>query len=377
MINIKTNYAIRNLLILSIIGNLLYFLFPFPAIVWRLTFVILSLYCAIKKYFSTGFTFFEKSIFFFIALNLIYYFISTLWKNPPTTTIGNILCALSGFIAFPYLAEKGVLNRSFLEKFSIIILIVALPYYYHAKSLALAHLSINNTETTINASSIFLLFLPGLISFQNKRNSILLFCVCLFYILSGVKRGVIIAAIIPSILFLYTLWKDSKQSFIKRMGIITVIIIIFITAKHLIVNNTYFISRFESTLEGNTSGRDVIYSFMWSLWANAESLINMFFGFGFLETIPLSPMHKMAHNDWLEILVDYGILGIISYLMIFISIILEYTKLHNSELKIVLISIISIWILETSYSMAFLNEQLAILSITFAYITQKNREVHI
>ena len=31
---------IRNLAIFCMIGNLLYFLFPFPAIVWRLSFVL-------------------------------------------------------------------------------------------------------------------------------------------------------------------------------------------------------------------------------------------------------------------------------------------------------------------------------------------------
>ena len=94
---------IRNLAIFCMIGNLLYFLFPFPAIVWRLSFVLLSLYCVYEDYIRYGFSGIEKAILIFTGLNLIYFFVSYLWSNPSTTTLGNTLYALLAFVMFAFL----------------------------------------------------------------------------------------------------------------------------------------------------------------------------------------------------------------------------------------------------------------------------------
>ena len=109
---IYKNTFIRNLALLFIAGNLGGWLFPFPNMVWRVALVLLCLYVIV---FEEGKRLpCEKVLLFFVAFNLLHFFISFLWKNPSYTQIGNILCALLPLSLFVCLSQKGVMNDRFI-----------------------------------------------------------------------------------------------------------------------------------------------------------------------------------------------------------------------------------------------------------------------
>ena len=298
--------SIRNLAIFCMIGNLLYFLFPFPAIVWRLSFVLLSLYCVYKDYVQYSFSGIEKAILMFTGLNLIYFFVSYLWSNPSTTTLGNTLYALLAFVMFAFLGKKGILTHKFILVSAILLTVAAIPSFYNAQQLALTKIASESDETTVNASTIFLMLLPLLFCLRNRFVSLVLFCVYLFFLISGAKRGNILAAVIPAVLYAWMLYKENKKNVFKISVFIIAIVAVALWVKDLILSNNYLLSRYEQTLEGNTSGRDVIYSIMWNMWSGTDSIVNLLFGFGYNGTFLYSPIHKFAHNDWLEILLAFG-----------------------------------------------------------------------
>lgn len=72
-------------------------------------------------------------------------------------------------------------------------------------------------------------------------------------------------------------------------------------------NSAYF----NQTLEGNSSGRDSIYSILWYEFLENGSLFYCLFGFGADATISIAG--NFAHNDWLELLINNGLLGIVLY----------------------------------------------------------------
>lgn len=357
--------SIRNLAIFCMIGNLLYFLFPFPAIVWRLSFVLLSLYCVYKDYVQYSFSGIEKAILMFTGLNLIYFFVSYLWSNPSTTTLGNTLYALLAFVMFAFLGKKGILTHKFILVSAILLTVAAIPSFYNAQQLALTKIASESDETTVNASTIFLMLLPLLFCLRNRFVSLVLFCVYLFFLISGAKRGNILAAVIPAVLYAWMLYKENKKNVFKISVFIIAIVAVALWVKDLILSNNYLLSRYEQTLEGNTSGRDVIYSIMWNMWSGTDSIVNLLFGFGYNGTFLYSPIHKFAHNDWLEILVDFGLLGALFYAAIFISFARLYFRLDRGYPRLVCIAIVSIWFMKTLYSMGFTDEMLALMSIPF------------
>ena len=363
---------IRNLAIFCMIGNLLYFLFPFPAIIWRLSFVLLSLYCVYKDYVQYSFSGIEKAILMFTGLNLIYFFVSYLWSNPSTTTLGNTLYALLAFVMFAFLGKKGILTHKFILVSAILLTVAAIPSFYNAQQLALTKIASESDETTVNASTIFLMLLPLLFCLRNRFVSLVLFCVYLFFLISGAKRGNILAAVIPAVLYAWMLYKENKKNVFKISVFIIAIVAVALWVKDLILSNNYLLSRYEQTLEGNTSGRDVIYSIMWNMWSGTDSIVNLLFGFGYNGTFLYSPIHKFAHNDWLEILVDFGLLGALFYAAIFISFARLYFRLDRGYPRLVCIAIVSIWFMKTLYSMGFTDQTLVLMAIPFGCLYGNN-----
>lgn len=363
---------IRNLAIFCMIGNLLYFLFPFPAIVWRLSFVLLSLYCVYKDYVQYSFSGIEKAILMFTGLNLIYFFVSYLWSNPSTNTLGNTLYALLAFVMFAFLGKKGILTHKFILVSAILLTVAAIPSFYNAQQLALTKIASESDETTVNASTIFLMLLPLLFCLRNRFVSLVLFCVYLFFLISGAKRGNILAAVIPAVLYAWMLYKENKKNVFKISVFIIAIVAVALWVKDLILSNNYLLSRYEQTLEGNTSGRDVIYSIMWNMWSGTDSIVNLLFGFGYNGTFLYSPIHKFAHNDWLEILVDFGLLGALFYAAIFISFARLYFRLDRGYPRLVCIAIVSIWFMKTLYSMGFTDQTLVLMAIPFGCLYGNN-----
>jgi O-Antigen ligase. len=99
----------------------------------------------------------------------------------------------------------------------------------------------------------------------------------------------------------------------------------------LAINSSYFLSRLEDTLDGDASGRGALYSNAYQIWASS-SFSQFFFGHGFDATLKLMRIH--AHSDWLELLVDYGVLGVAIYLALFVSLIFQVKRVEHWKINV-------------------------------------------
>lgn len=334
---------------------------------------MLCLYCinqSYKKYKLLGV---EKSILIFTVFNLIYFFISFLWLDAPSTSfIGNVLFAMLALLLYSFLGAEKVLTDKFLMITSVIITIAGIFYFYHVKELVLIrYLMSDDKSVTNNGSVVFLMVLPLLLLVKNRMISIALFCVCLFFLIYGAKRGNILAAVIPVALYIYVFFKDDKKSIFKILISMAVFTAITIWAIDLFSENEYLLKRMLSIKEGDSSGRDVIYANAWNLWYHSDNMINLLFGYGFQGM--LYHTTRMAHNDWLEILVDYGLMGCLLYLSIFICFAKYILSVNSFKAKVILISVISIWGMKTTYSMGFIEESMAILFLAVGPILGKSK----
>ena len=345
-----------------ILCNLLYFYIPVRPILWRVSFILLALIAFFSK--DNKPTSVEKIILAFMGFNLFHFIISYIWLTPTTSQIGNILYSLSAFLLFPYLGRRGVLTPCFFAVTLVLLALAGVAYYYHAQSIAASILiGYDEDRFTNNASVIFLFLLPSLFLVNNNLLRYLLLAVSVFFIITSVKRGNILAAIIPIALLLWYSLNNSKGSIWKTALILAAIVALYFLSREWIIGNDYFIDRLDATLEGSTSNRDLIYASAWDTWSHSDSIITLLFGFGFDGTINHLINGYRAHNDWLEILVDYGVVGIVFYLSIFIAFYKTIRKQPSLQIRIILIAAVSIWFMKTLYSMGFSDEYLALIAM--------------
>lgn len=366
---------IRNLAVAMLTANLLYFLTPFlPPIIWRMSFVLLASYVVVVKMHRTMAV--EKAVLLFTSLNLFHYFISYLWITPATSLLGNILVAMMAMPLFTYLGEQRVITQRFLNVSIVVLTIAAIFNFYHARNIAYAQGSMDELyEFVNNATSSFLMILPLLLLTRNQVIRIAGLFTCMFFLLMGAKRGNIVAAAIPTLAILYDFFKDSKRSLWKIVVSFGLIVVFVYKTYSWVVTNDFLMNRIDQTMEGRSSGRDVIYVDAWTTWYNSPNIVNILFGYGFDGTVNnLATLHY-AHNDWLEVLVDYGIVGVLMYLAIFWLLYIQIRKEKRLDLKLVLIGATGIWFMKTLYSMGFSEENLAILMIALgAVLGQRKSE---
>jgi len=152
------------------------------------------------------------------------------------------------------------------------------------------------------------------------------------------------ALIYTSLVFLVAIYfdylKSGTKGFIKRVLIVGVLLSCPLFAYNYVnkLSGEYISERFEKITEDLGSGRLDIYAETWNKYIN-HPLKYKLFGIGFNGVrnkqwiSSWSGDYFSAHNDFLEILCDFGVFGIIIYL-IFISMIIrriQYLRLVNNK----------------------------------------------
>lgn len=357
----------RNLMLAFVIANLCYSLFPFPPIFWRILSVLSATYCIYMGTFGK----LERSILLFIGMNLLYMAFACTYTNPRTTTIGNTLSAFATLFIFSYFNKKRLVTDKFIITASIGLTLGCLVYYTHYQAVLIESLA-NGDDMQVNASSVFLFLIPLLFYVKNKWIALVEFGICIFFIVSAVKRGNIVAAVIPVILFVRYRLTEFRSN--KKMGVIFIFAVIgggFYLREYLL-NNDFFLYRMEETMEGNTSNRDRIYWDALSAWSNSSG-INSIIGNGYDATLKLIRVH--AHCDWLEILVDYGVMGVMIYISLFLSTFLSYRRSTELVDRYVIISCLCIWGIKSLISMAYIESWMMIMMLTLGIAVTGSKNI--
>lgn len=203
-------------------------------------------------------------------------------------------------------------------KFWVVVWIIIASIAFFMNRLHELSLSTSADEITNNTAYSFIAIIPILILFY--KSPLILFpslLYCLVFILLGMKRGAILIAIILLVYTIFNLYKLESARLKKYIVFFSIIVFCSLIAAvdYMLTNSDYFISRIELTLEGNSSGRGDLYGLFISYFLNQQSLINILFGNGANATLQIGPNY--AHNDWLELLINQGLLGIFIYLLYF------------------------------------------------------------
>lgn len=287
-----------------------------------------------------------------------------------TDYLKKIAASLLPVYPFYYFASKGQFSIKYLNFWIPIFILLSIycftSYYNVLLTTAQQHGSYA-TEFTNNTGYLFVSLLP--LIFLKKGNGIVNYIyigICALFIVIGVKRGAIIIGGLCIVYYMFNILIDSKGY--KKIGFIFLSIIAIGIAGYyisdFIENSSYFSYRLNNTLEGNMSGRDSIYDKMLDIFVNSN-ILHMLIGHGADSTIYFTTM--LAHNDWLEILVNQGIIGIVIYFCYFIVVYRTWRKYSKySSIAYGLGGIFIVLFLKTLFSMGY-TEYTLYMSMAYGY----------
>jgi hypothetical protein len=132
--------------------------------------------------------------------------------------------------------------------------------------------------------------------------------------------------------FMYRMLVSSSKRIKIALVLLTIAMIIAGTyfIADFYTTSEYFQYRVDQTLEGSSSGRANIYSLLWRYFINQESLLNILFGNGAMMTIMIAGNY--AHNDWLELAICQGLLGVVIYFGYFVSLFVAFRRSSSNSL---------------------------------------------
>lgn len=298
---------------------------------------------------------FYKTWTFLLLLNILGFVLTGDYTNTlHLDMFKSIAICMFSFYPFYYFAKKEQLKAVHLIGFLAIMLpITILQFYTNQSAILLSRVS-DNSNVVNNVAYSFVQLLPFVFLIKNKRFlSIALLLIIIFFILQGSKRGAIIAGIVGlCFYFFYQIKTLEKEMRFKGYLVVFIsFIIIGYIAYNTYLSNEFLIERLNAVAEGDSSDRDIIYKEIFFSWYNSDSFIHILFGFGFAGSLLLTDGYY-AHNDWLELLSNFGLLGIVVYLVLFYAALSEFRKkAWHLDKRILTLTIVVIWFFTTLFSM--------------------------
>lgn len=280
--------------------------------------------------------------------------------------IYKVTWSLLPIFAFYNFTKKGILTRQYMMKWLYIFAAVVTIYFFLRMRLSM--IKTEEDGVTNNAGYVVLSLVPMFIFLKARSWRQYLFMAgAILLVFLSMKRGAILGGLIVAAVYFLYIYRNSKSS--TRLGVIIVLIFAaygaFYVYDRLATTSTYFQERMEDTMEGNTNGRDWIHAFFINYYMNNYTLTEKFIGRGANSTLELFNM--FAHNDWIELGINQGLLGMVLYLFFWIAFVrLLLKKVISPEVKTVLLMIFVIYFLKTFFSMSY-SEYTLYSSMTFGY----------
>lgn len=276
---------------------------------------------------------------------------------PSYNYIKSIYLSMLPIYPFYYYTKRGYLTAEHLRMWGVIFLASVTLSYFRTQREALEALIERGSkadEITNNSGYLFLSCLPLLVLFRKKP--IIQFAFLAFmmaFIVMGMKRGAIAIGLASSVYFMWQAITKSKGKtrflfIVLSISICIGSVLFFI---HQMSSSDYMMKRIEDTLAGNSSGRDSLYTFFWKYFTEDASFIHYLIGRGANGTLEI--YYNYAHNDWLEIAVNQGLLGIVVYAFYWFGFYKTWRLATNIDAKTILVITALIFFAKTLFSMSY------------------------
>lgn len=256
--------------------------------------------------------------------------------NKPFNYLKGIMNSLLPIYVFYYFAWKGVLTKRYMQVLTSFFFIVIIISYWNeeleSRSI-LAERGVDRDGVVNNMGYEFLCLFPVLVFFDKRPWLQYLGLICVMtFVVMGMKRGAILIGTLCMVWFLLEMFRMAKRY--KKLLIVVVsavvVVIMAYLVWHLLQTSTFFNQRLQATIEGNTSGRDFLFATFLNYFLYDTTFFQFLFGSGANATLEVSVNY--AHNDWLELAVNQGVLGIVLYAIYWISFFQAWRSMSGDRL---------------------------------------------
>lgn len=270
-----------------------------------------------------------------------------------TLYLKSIYKSLLPIYAFYVFAKKGLLTEQIMKTWFFVFLILTIHSYFQVQTIMMELLT--RDEYVNNVGYSFIGLLPAIILFKNKPIiQYLLLSVCLFFIMMSMKRGAILIGVICLLWFVFNNTKKAKGKRKWTIAVVSIVIIIigYYFYNYRMENSAEFRYRISQTFEGDSSGRDALYNTFLNHFLQEQNPFRFLFGYGANGTILLGGNY--AHNDWLEIITNQGILGFVIHLVYWVTLIVFWKKIKRNPQAFMAIGLfIIVYLFSSFFSMSY------------------------
>ena len=333
MKNLSQKILFLILLVLPIVDQVYKFDGNSPAVLMQAVVAIFMIFIMSPMMLRYGYT--QNALVQHVFFLLVYTVFITLLIDKGFTSVyalGRVLYPWIGFLWVFYLTKYSVLDGKFFATFifSLIVIYGAIIFLNTGYRMAARSLSVAD-----NTGYLLVMILGGVMLFSKKKLHFPLgiFIIFIGVIISG-KRGAILALLLAAIPLAKYIFTSYSRSDVKKMFYILLAILGVFFALYML--GDYFDAteaRFQSLQEDGGSGRTWMYQLYFYHFLNSD-IIYQTFGHGLYAGLigkgrQFAFMNKIAHSDWLEILYDFGVVGIVIFILIHIDIFRQIRRSRN------------------------------------------------
>lgn len=222
----------------------------------------------------------------------------------------------------------------------------------------LSHIMSNDFSRQTNVVYFPVLAIPVLMLNKNRTYAFSMLTIATVFAIIGMKRSMLLSMALVWLLLL-SFYVIKQKKFLNGILISMFISLIAYNGINYIdsVSGGYYTERFN--MDDQSNGREDIYDITW-LMIIQSSPDDLWLGHGYNATARDSILDRAAHNDFLETLYDYGIVGVTFLVLFWFYIIAKWIWLYRHDspniisytmsLCILLVmSMVSVLILYNSY----------------------------
>lgn len=283
------------------------------------------------------------SIFVLLAIMLLYYVIypkhvrGGAWLEDGGSALNQIkliLFSFSGFTASAYFTLKKKLDQNILRVFFVCFLIVSIiVFFYQEKFLY----ELYGSSIIVNNSAYLIISLLPLSFIFDKKIRIVYIVVAILISAMSAKRGVALQSIIISFLvFFLSIKNENNKGKIKWL-------LLAIVASFVVFQ--YYSDSFDAILNRldrdgtDSSSRENIWNAIFKSFIDGNPIF-MIFGYGSLSTVRFAGNY--AHNDFIEILSNFGFVGLYFLLSFYYMLYKKYCLVRKNFSLIANILLVSV-----------------------------------
>jgi O-antigen ligase len=190
--------------------------------------------------------------------------------------------------------------------------------YYYCQNWTFAN---EIDEAHLGTSYYTVFILPTILFSPKKWVKYIAIAITGVVIISSFKRGGLIALVLGVIAYLFVKEVLFEHKVTKLILFVIIVITLFIVLIYIDNAMGNIISqRILNIQEDGGSGRDQVWATTWTM-IRRSSPEHLIFGHGYNAVLNDSPLGLSAHNDFLEVLYNYGIVCFVPYIFLYLRLI--------------------------------------------------------